>query len=300
MNDILVSVIVATYHRENELYNALLSLAQQTYDSIEIIVVDDNAEKEWNNKVSAVVEKVRECCPFPLHYIVNQTNKGSAKTRNIGIEAASGAYITFLDDDDMYLAGKIEKQLADMLLECADFGLTDLILYDQNGSVIDKRIRNYIKDTKKEELMRYHLLYHMTGTDTLMFKTEYLKKIGGFPENDVGDEFYLMMEAILNGGKIAYSRGCYVKAYVHTGDNGGLSSGQGKIDGENALFIEKKKYFNDLKETDIKYIKTRHYAVIAFAELRRRSYVSFFKNAVMSFVCSPADCLRILSQHKKA
>lgn len=47
--------------------------------------------------------------------------------------------------------------------------------------------------------MKYHLLYHMTGTDTLMFKGEYLRRIGGFPTIDVGDEFYLMEQAILSG-----------------------------------------------------------------------------------------------------
>lgn len=300
MNSVLVSVIVATYHRENELYAALFSLSQQTYDLIEIIVVDDNAEPKWNDKVASVIQKVKLKCRFPLHYIVNQTNKGSAGTRNIGIESANGMYITFLDDDDVYLPEKIEKQLADMVLSGADFGLTDLLLYDQNDSIIDRRIRHYIKNNRQEELFRYHLLYHMTGTDTLMFKTEYLRQIGGFQSINVGDEFYLMKEAILNGGKFIYSPHCYVKAYVHDGETGGLSSGQGKIDGENILFAEKKKYFNYLNASDIRFIKTRHYAVIAFTELRRKAFIAFVKNAMKSFVCSPIDCLSILMQHKKA
>lgn len=296
----LVSVVVATYHRENELYNALSSLTLQTYDSIEIIVVDDNAEKKWNDKVALIIQKLRKNCRFPLRYIVNETNMGSAKTRNLGIEMANGSYITFLDDDDTYLPEKVEKQLMNMVHNDADFSLTDLLLYDQNECIIDRRIRNYIKGTTKKELLRYHLMYHMTGTDTFMFKTEYLKKIGGFQGIDVGDEFYLMMEAILNGGKFSYLPECYVKAYIHMGESTGLSSGQGKIEGENILFTEKEKYFDYLDVADIRYIKSRHYAVIAFAELRRKEYISFFRNAIMSFISSPIGCLRILHQHKRS
>lgn len=293
-----VSVVVATYHRGEELYNALMSLSQQTYPKIEAIVIDDSAAREWNEKVSSVIKKVRSETDLSIQHIVNEKNKGSAATRNVGIDAAKGDYITFLDDDDIYLPEKIEMQLADMISADADFGMTDLYLYDLNDHLVDRRIRNYIENTSMEELFRYHLMYHMTGTDTLMFKKSYLKSIGGFPGIDVGDEFYLMKEAILHKGKFVYSPHCYVKAYVHTGESSGLSSGQGKIDGENALFDAKKKYFSQLNKADVGYIKTRHYAVIAFAELRRRSLVPFLVNAGLSFVSSPIGCIQILMQHK--
>lgn len=298
--DILVSVIIATYHRDNELYDALFSLTNQSYKSIEVIVVDDNADHEWNSKVAAYIEKIRSESDLAINYIRNESNLGSAETRNTGIAAANGQYITFLDDDDIYLPEKIEMQLRDMIKEDADYGLTDLYLYDEKDEVIDKRIHSYVKSTATEQLMRYHLLYHMTGTDTLMFKTTYLREIGGFPGIDVGDEFYLMKQAILHGGKFVYSPQCFVKAYIHKGEIGGLSSGQGKIDGENRLFEEKKKFFNSLCPEDIRYIKTRHYAVIAFAELRRRSVFLFLWNAARSFLSSPKGCLEILKQRKSA
>lgn len=296
--DILVSVIIATYHRDNELYDALFSLTNQTYKSIEVIVVDDNANQEWNSKVAAHIEKIQSESDLTISYIKNENNLGSAATRNTGIDAAKGQYVTFLDDDDIYLPEKIEVQLRDMIQAGADYGLTDLYLYNEEDEVVDKRIRSYINSTATKDLMRYHLLYHMTGTDTLMFKAEYLRRIGGFPGIDVGDEFYLMKEAILSDGKCIYSPHCYVKAYVHAGEIGGLSSGQKKIDGENALFNEKKKYYNYLDSADIRYIKSRHYAVIAFAEFRRKSVVPFILNAGKSFLSSPGDCLKILLKHK--
>lgn len=290
-----VSVIVATYRREKELKRALDSLIDQTYSNIEIIVVDDNDDLEWNKIVRRIVESAKEKCNFvDLQYLENHPNQGSARSRNIGIEASKGRYITFLDDDDLYEEKKIESQLKDMLISKADYGITDLWLYNEKDELTDKRIRSYIKSTKKEELMKYHLLYHMTGTDTLMFKGEYLRCIGGFPTIDVGDEFYLMEQAILSGGKLAYSQHCYVKAYIHSGEEGGLSSGSSKIEGENALYKNKKTYFKYLNKREIRYVKARHYAVIAFAEMRMNKYGAFLKSALKSFVVSPIDCIKIL------
>lgn len=292
----LVSVVVATYKREAELKNALESLAKQTYPNMEIVLVDDNGNDEWNSKVSETVEVFRNRYPkIKLECIVNNSNQGSSKTRNIGIHSAHGDYITFLDDDDIYLPDKIRKQVEFMETNQCDYSITDLILYNEDDKKINRRIRSYIKETTVESLRLYHLKYHMTGTDTIMFKKEYLIQIGGFAPIDVGDEFYLMQRAIEEGGKFGYLPGCDIKAYVHTGD-GGLSSGDGKIKGENALYEYKKTFFNQLEAGDIRYIKMRHYAVIAYAELRRKNYVKFISNAMKSFFASPCNFFTILKR----
>jgi glycosyltransferase involved in cell wall biosynthesis len=292
----LVSVVVATYKREAELKNALESLAKQTYPNMEIVLVDDNGNDEWNSKVSETVEVFRNRYPkIKLECIVNNSNQGSSKTRNIGIHSANGDYITFLDDDDIYLPDKIRKQVEFMETNQCDYSITDLILYNKDDKKINRRIRSYIKETTVESLRLYHLKYHMTGTDTIMFKKEYLIQIGGFAPIDVGDEFYLMQRAIEEGGKFGYLPGCEIKAYVHTGD-GGLSSGDGKIKGENALYEYKKTFFDQLEAGDIRYIKMRHYAVIAYAELRRKNYVKFISNALKSFFASPCNFFTILKR----
>lgn len=292
----LVSVVVATYKREAELKNALESLAKQTYPNMEIVLVDDNGNDEWNSKVSETVEVFRNRYPkIKLECIVNNSNQGSSKTRNIGIHSANGDYITFLDDDDIYLPDKIRKQVEFMETNQCDYSITDLILYNEDDKKINRRIRSYIKEMTVESLRLYHLKYHMTGTDTIMFKKEYLIQIGGFASIDVGDEFYLRQRAIEEGGKFGYLPGCEIKAYVHTGD-GGLSSGDGKIKGENALYEYKKTFFDQLEAGDIRYIKMRHYAVIAYAELRRKNYVKFISNASKSFFASPCNFFTILKR----
>ncbi len=289
-----VSVVIATYRRDEDLKKALDSMAAQNYPAIEIVLVDDNASVEWTSKVSDIVNEFKKSHPeLQLQYIVNDPNQGSAQTRNIGIQAAKGDYITFLDDDDVYLPDKVKRQVEFMEDGGYDYSITDLVLYNEDDKEIDKRIRFYIKDTSAEALRINHLKHHMTGTDAMMFKKDYLTVIGGFAPIDVGDEFYLMQRAIDGGGRFGYLPGCDIKAYVHTGA-GGLSSGDGKIAGENALYEYKKTFFDKIDSRTKRYISSRHYAVIAFAEMRRKHIISFLVNAIKSFFCSPVACIKML------
>lgn len=294
----LVSVVIATYRREDSLKKAIESIVNQTYKEYEIILVDDNANEEWNKKVAVIVNDFQKKFPdINIQYIVNESNLGSAKTRNIGIVKSQGNYVTFLDDDDLYLPNKIERQITFMENGNYDYSITDLNLYNENDKLIDKRVRNYIKDIAPDSLLGYHLKYHLTGTDAMMFRKEYLVNIGGFAPIDIGDEFYLMQRAINGNGKFGYLPQSDIKAYIHTGC-GGLSSGEGKIKGENDLYEYKKKYFNNLSAQDIRYIKMRHYAVLAFAYLRMKKFGSAIKNGGLSFFAAPVYFCKLLLQMK--
>ena len=294
-----VSVIVPTCQREEELMNALNSIAGQTYQDLEIILVDDNGCAQWNGIVAGIVEKFKNVhTGIKIELIVNKENMGSARTRNVGVRAATGEYITFLDDDDLYLPEKIQKQLSFMEAGGYDFSITDLELFNKEGKLIDRRTRSYIKEDSREALQRYHFMYHLTGTDTLMFRADYIRKIDGFAPIDVGDEFYLMQRAIDGGGKLGYLPGCDVKAYVHTG-KGGLSSGDGKIQGENALYEFKKSHFSKIDAKTRRCITMRHYAVLAYAELRRKNYAAFTTNAVKAFVSAPVQSISLVLNRAK-
>jgi len=91
----LVSVIVPTYNRPETLVEALQSIVTQTYSSIEIIVVNDGGRD-----VKDVV--LRYASQSDVRYIHLPENKGRSAARNIGIAAAQGQYIAYLDDDDLF------------------------------------------------------------------------------------------------------------------------------------------------------------------------------------------------------
>ena len=294
-----VSVITATYRRESELKRSLQSLARQTFKAFEIILVDDNALPEWNDRVTAIVKEFKEQFPeVQLNYIQNYPSKGSANARNVGIYASKGDYVTFLDDDDLYAPEKIEKQYEYMTAQGLDYSVTDLDLYYDDETLSEHRTRYYIKKTDQNSLITYHVMHHMACPDTMMFKKEYLWKIGAFPPIDMGDDFYLMERAILNGGKFGYLNRCDVKAYVHYGEVG-LSGGQKNIDYQKSLLKYKKKYYHLLDRKSIRFTKMRHHAVLAFTYLRMHQKGGFVRESMASFFTDPVACTKLFAKRRK-
>jgi len=97
-----VSVIIPTFNRKKLLQRALRSVYQQTYSSIEVIVVDDGSTDE----TAAMIKE-----NFPKTKYLFQKNTGVSAARNLGIKNARGQWIAFLDSDDEWLPEKLEKQI---------------------------------------------------------------------------------------------------------------------------------------------------------------------------------------------
>ena len=292
----LVSVVVATYHREKELAVALESLARQSWKNLEILLVDDNAEEQWNQKVEKIVHKFQEKHTTRFVYLKNEKNLGSAASRNRGIAQAKGRYVTFLDDDDKYRKDKIRYQTEHMLKVGSQVSIADLALYREDGNLEEVRRRWYLEAEqiqRKEHLLAKHFLYHMTGTDTLMFEREFLQSIGGFSAIDLGDEFYLMEKAIRAKGAISYLARCDVKALVHRTSEG-MSSGERKIEGENALFSHKKKYWASMSGKEKRQICMRHHMVLGYVYLRKGQYEKFFIEGIQAFLYAPLACISMV------
>lgn len=101
----LVSVIITTYKNEALLPRAIESVRQQTYQNIELIVVDDNDPKSPSRRATeTVMEQYPSVC-----YLRHPENRNGAAARNTGIRAAKGEYIAFLDNDDLYLSNHIAQ-----------------------------------------------------------------------------------------------------------------------------------------------------------------------------------------------
>ena len=216
---------------------------------------------------------------------------GSTATRNKGIFASSGKYITFLDDDDYYLEEKLEKQVSLMAESKAQVSVCNFSLFNEQGKTIEKRERKYLK--KNEPILSSHLKYHITCTDTMMFETEFLKSIGGFDEENLGDEFYLMYKALEKNPKFVHLDYMGVYAIVHA--QTGLSSGDNKIKAEDKLIKFKQERFNLLKRKDIRYIKMRHNVVLAVAHKKNKSYFKCLITLILAGLQSPFGMLNILT-----
>lgn len=104
MNDLLVSVIIPAYNCAEVISKAIDSALQQKIP-LEILVINDCSP----DTLDCVMEKYSEF--ENIRYIKNEQNIGVAKTRNKGVKLANAPYIAFLDADDYWVQGKLEKQL---------------------------------------------------------------------------------------------------------------------------------------------------------------------------------------------
>lgn len=102
-----VSVVIPTHHRHELLPRSLGSVAAQTYQDFEVIVVVDGEDEGTTRVLADWAETVTSV-------IVNPIPVGGGEARNIGVRAARGRLIAFLDDDDEWMPTKLERQLRDL------------------------------------------------------------------------------------------------------------------------------------------------------------------------------------------
>jgi GT2 family glycosyltransferase len=100
----VVSVVLPTYNRTESLNRAIESVLNQRFEDFELLVVDDGSTE--NTK--AIVEEFDD---ERLVYFEHEVNRGGSAARNTGIEASTGEYVAFLDDDDTWLPHKLGQQI---------------------------------------------------------------------------------------------------------------------------------------------------------------------------------------------
>lgn len=102
----LVSIITPSYNSSEYISNTINSVASQTYQNWELIIIDDCSQDDSVEIISHWCKKDSR-----IHLLELNKNSGAAVARNKGIDVASGRYIAFLDSDDIWFTNKLEKQL---------------------------------------------------------------------------------------------------------------------------------------------------------------------------------------------
>lgn len=133
----MISVIIPTYNRANTIGRSIRSVLSQTYQDIELIVVDDCSTDN-------TYEVIRSIGDNRLSYVKLDKNSGACVARNKGIELAKGEYIAFQDSDDEWYPEKLEKQLAALIKNDADVCFCQTRIYNVGGE------RSFVFPSEKE------------------------------------------------------------------------------------------------------------------------------------------------------
>jgi len=166
----LVSVIIPTYNRAAYLQKALQSVKEQTYQTLEIIIIDDGSVDD--------TRKMLENYGGELHYFY-QENRGISGARNAGIRRAHGEYIAFLDSDDFWLPDKTEQQLA-IFKQHPEYGL----VASRCASIrLDGSYREKNRPGRSGWVLEDLFKANFIRTSAAMVKQECFKNIGLFDED---------------------------------------------------------------------------------------------------------------------
>ena len=190
-----ISVIVPVYNVENYVSKCLDSLFKQTYENLEIIIVDDCSTDKSKQVVSKLIEGKDN-----VKFLTNKKNSGLSFTRNRALEVASGDYIGYIDSDD-YVPYDYYEQLVTTALEkeasvvvCdikSVFTSSGQVLRTSCGTLENKRI-NFINNGLA------------ASACNKLFKKEEISKYK-FAEGKVNEDLAVILPIIIKADKVAYN-----------------------------------------------------------------------------------------------
>lgn len=188
MDKPLVSVIMPAYNAESYIEAAIVSVQIQTVKNWELLVMDDGS----SDHTCAVVEKLA-AKDGRVRLMKNPQNMGVAKTRNRALDLAKGAYVAFLDSDDMWVPQKLEKQIARMQEEKADISYCSYALVDWAGN---KTRSDYIVPAKID--YKGLLKENVMGCSSVMLSRRVAEKYR-FNTDFYHEDYVLWLELLRDG-----------------------------------------------------------------------------------------------------
>ncbi|SDL28405.1 Glycosyltransferase involved in cell wall bisynthesis [Clostridium cochlearium] len=188
----LVSIIMPAYNCERYIEDAINSVIAQTYNSWELIVIDDGSK---DNTVRIIEELSNK--DYRIRFYKNEKNLGVSETRNRGISLAKGEWIAFLDSDDMWEDSKLEKQIKLSNKVGAEFVFTGSSFINECGD-------NYKGILKVPEKVNYKKLrtHNIISCSSVLIKKKFFKDIR--MEKDDMHEDYAVWLRVLKTGIYAY------------------------------------------------------------------------------------------------
>lgn len=163
----MISVVIITHNSELFIENTLRSIGSQTYENIEVLIVDDGS----SDKTIEIINSLQQ--EFNNITLINDKKKISrSEARNYGVSKACGEFIAFCDSDDTWKENKLEKQMEAFEKNdkaCLVFTGCDII--DENNLIIGSRFNIPLKATYKTLLKQNYI----TCSSVLVKKDIYIK-----------------------------------------------------------------------------------------------------------------------------
>ncbi|MFW5980976.1 MAG: glycosyltransferase family 2 protein [bacterium] len=190
MSDNKVSVIVPVYNKERFLEKCIKSILNQSYNSLEIILIDDGStdrSAEICDRYAKLDSRI---------YVVHKENEGVAEARNTGLNIASSKFVTFVDSDDF-----IDPEMYKKMVMTALSTDADIVECGYNETNLKGNVLKEYKLDEKTIIGSYNASYHYARNENTtnfvwnkLFKRELLKDIR-FPDTIISEDFVFNVKA---------------------------------------------------------------------------------------------------------
>jgi glycosyltransferase involved in cell wall biosynthesis len=242
----LVSIIIPTYNRPDFLRRSIDSCLKQTYNNIEILVIDDNDPQSVSRLETNLLINKYYSQTTNLRYIKRDYNGGGSEARNTGIKTANGKYIAFLDDDDEFGEKYIENQYKSVLEHNTEISISNYIkIKDGESKIITKDISGYVFN---RDAIRYFMFYGFSYTSTLFSSKRILEKVNGFTNSVSGQETLLIAKILQTG--INFYVSSFYDVFIYSQGQQQISTSKNRIKGIKQSHRERKKLIKYLEKPE--------------------------------------------------
>ena len=212
-NQPLVSVVIPCYNHEIFVNDCVQSVIDQTYENIELIIIDDGSKDGSVNKIQQMIEICEK--RFTRFEFRCRPNKGLSATLNEALEWCQGNFISPIASDDLMLPNKSERQV-ELLQQYEDmvavFGAVQLI---NNENIKLGEIRQPNKIFTFDDLIYTDCFL---PAPTQMMRLDVLKAVGGFVEGMIIEDWYIYLKLLETGKKIIYVDEIFCSYRTHDGN----------------------------------------------------------------------------------
>ena len=191
--DILITVIMPAYNSGRFIKDSIQSVLSQSYQNLELLVVDDAS----SDNTKEIVESFSDS---RIIYMKNDVNRGVGYSRNIAAKSASGAYLAFLDSDDIWEKDKLECQIDLMLSTYCKFSFTGSGFMNEKGER-KEFILNVPDKITLEEIYKQNII---SCSSVLIEKELYLRHMMSEDRGLLHEDFLSWIDVLK---EVGYARG---------------------------------------------------------------------------------------------
>lgn len=192
----MISIIVPVYKVENYLRQCVESIQAQTYSNLEIILVDDGSPDKCPQICDDLAKTDKRI------KVVHKENGGLSSARNLGLDKATGEYITFVDSDDTINSQMIERLFDAISINNADISMCGCRTVTDDGKLLAIDSFEEGRIFKNEELISMIILPLKTASWNKLFKRSVIKD-SRFPEGKIhGEDLVFLMDIINQSTKL--------------------------------------------------------------------------------------------------